>query len=180
MRPLHISVCSSEGQRTGGGGSLALPRIAPLEEAAWTSRAKKTGDKASPPTPSTPKEGLSISGASAGTGPGSDGLLPQPQDSAPRPPGKFPVCVAIPAASGVAGVLPLWAEDLGAVGAENGHTGPSPDLTSDPSCLHRDLLPFKLRLPQAILEASSCTDLKTISNLGLGKSPLGSGEVAGP
>ncbi|KAJ8792168.1 hypothetical protein J1605_020019 [Eschrichtius robustus] len=35
-------------------------------------------------------------------------------------------------------------------------------------CVSRDLLPFKLRLPQAILEASSCTDLKTISNLGLG------------
>ncbi|KAB0401428.1 hypothetical protein E2I00_018315 [Balaenoptera physalus] len=34
-------------------------------------------------------------------------------------------------------------------------------------CVSRDLLPFKLRLPQAILEASSCTDLKTISNLGL-------------
>ncbi|TKC51340.1 hypothetical protein EI555_020776 [Monodon monoceros] len=47
-------------------------------------------------------------------------------------------------------------------------------------CVSRDLLPFKLRLPQAILEASSFTDLKTISNLGLGKSPLGSGEVAGP
>ncbi|XP_073656201.1 ras and Rab interactor 3 isoform X3 [Tursiops truncatus] len=35
-------------------------------------------------------------------------------------------------------------------------------------CVSRDLLPFKLRLPQAILEASSFTDLKTISNLGLG------------
>ncbi|XP_066883971.1 ras and Rab interactor 3 isoform X1 [Kogia breviceps] len=34
-------------------------------------------------------------------------------------------------------------------------------------CVSRDLLPFKLRLPQAILEASSFTDLKTISNLGL-------------
>lgn len=35
-------------------------------------------------------------------------------------------------------------------------------------CVSRDLLPFTLRLPQAILEASSFTDLKTISNLGLG------------
>uniref|UniRef100_A0A452TEG3 Ras and Rab interactor 3 n=1 Tax=Ursus maritimus TaxID=29073 RepID=A0A452TEG3_URSMA len=38
-------------------------------------------------------------------------------------------------------------------------------------CVSRDLLPFTLRLPQAILEASSFTDLETISNLGLGKSP---------
>lgn len=44
-------------------------------------------------------------------------------------------------------------------------------MTSGLSCLHRDLLPFTLRLPQAILEASSFTDLETISNLGLGKSP---------
>ncbi|XP_059543976.1 ras and Rab interactor 3 isoform X2 [Myotis daubentonii] len=35
-------------------------------------------------------------------------------------------------------------------------------------CVSRDLLPFTLRLPQAILEASSFTDLKTIANLGLG------------
>nr|KAF6502320.1 Ras and Rab interactor 3 [Molossus molossus] len=35
-------------------------------------------------------------------------------------------------------------------------------------CVSRDLLPFTLRLPQAILEASSFTDLKTISSLGLG------------
>ncbi|KAM5242631.1 ras and Rab interactor 3 isoform 2-T2 [Hipposideros larvatus] len=35
-------------------------------------------------------------------------------------------------------------------------------------CVSRDLLPFTLRLPQAILEASSFADLKTISNLGLG------------
>lgn len=35
-------------------------------------------------------------------------------------------------------------------------------------CVSRDLLPFPLRLPQAILEASSFADLKTISNLGLG------------
>ncbi|XP_054423090.1 ras and Rab interactor 3 [Pteronotus mesoamericanus] len=35
-------------------------------------------------------------------------------------------------------------------------------------CVSRDLLPFRLRLPQAILEASSFTDLKTISDLGLG------------
>ncbi|KAF6352275.1 Ras and Rab interactor 3 [Rhinolophus ferrumequinum] len=35
-------------------------------------------------------------------------------------------------------------------------------------CVSRDLLPFTLRLPRAILEASSFTDLKTISNLGLG------------
>lgn len=43
-------------------------------------------------------------------------------------------------------------------------------MTSYLLCLHRDLLPFTLRLPQAILEASSFTDLETISNLGLGKS----------
>lgn len=49
----------------------------------------------------------------------------------------------------------------------------------DPSCFHRDLLPFTLRLPQAILEASSFTDLKTIANLGLGKSAPRAGEVAG-
>ncbi|XP_019060797.1 ras and Rab interactor 3 [Fukomys damarensis] len=35
-------------------------------------------------------------------------------------------------------------------------------------CVSRDLLPFTLRLPQAILEANSFTDLETISNLGLG------------
>uniref|UniRef100_A0A2K5R733 Ras and Rab interactor 3 n=1 Tax=Cebus imitator TaxID=2715852 RepID=A0A2K5R733_CEBIM len=35
-------------------------------------------------------------------------------------------------------------------------------------CVSRDLLPFTLRLPQAILEASSYTDLETIANLGLG------------
>ncbi|XP_066132106.1 ras and Rab interactor 3 isoform X1 [Saccopteryx bilineata] len=35
-------------------------------------------------------------------------------------------------------------------------------------CVSRDLLPFTLRLPQAILEAGSFADLKTISNLGLG------------
>lgn len=35
-------------------------------------------------------------------------------------------------------------------------------------CVSRDLLPFTLRLPQAILEASSFLDLETISNLGLG------------
>uniref|UniRef100_A0A2K6EF68 Ras and Rab interactor 3 n=1 Tax=Propithecus coquereli TaxID=379532 RepID=A0A2K6EF68_PROCO len=35
-------------------------------------------------------------------------------------------------------------------------------------CVSRDLLPFTLRLPQAILEASSFADLETISNLGLG------------
>ncbi|XP_055449183.1 ras and Rab interactor 3 isoform X2 [Psammomys obesus] len=35
-------------------------------------------------------------------------------------------------------------------------------------CVSRDLLPFTLRLPQAILEASSFQDLETISNLGLG------------
>uniref|UniRef100_G3TNZ6 Ras and Rab interactor 3 n=1 Tax=Loxodonta africana TaxID=9785 RepID=G3TNZ6_LOXAF len=39
-------------------------------------------------------------------------------------------------------------------------------------CVSRDLLPFTLRLPQAILEARSFTDLETISNLGLGKSSL--------
>ncbi|XP_006879271.1 PREDICTED: ras and Rab interactor 3 [Elephantulus edwardii] len=35
-------------------------------------------------------------------------------------------------------------------------------------CVSRDLLPFTLRLPPAILEARSFTDLQTISNLGLG------------
>ncbi|XP_054548852.1 ras and Rab interactor 3 [Talpa occidentalis] len=35
-------------------------------------------------------------------------------------------------------------------------------------CVSRDLLPFTLRLPQAILEARSFTDLETISTLGLG------------
>ncbi|XP_008819943.2 ras and Rab interactor 3 [Nannospalax galili] len=35
-------------------------------------------------------------------------------------------------------------------------------------CVSRDLLPFTLRLPQAILEASSFPDLEIISNLGLG------------
>lgn len=35
-------------------------------------------------------------------------------------------------------------------------------------CVSRDLLPFTLRLPQAILEASSFLELETISNLGLG------------
>ncbi|EPY81548.1 ras and Rab interactor 3 [Camelus ferus] len=35
-------------------------------------------------------------------------------------------------------------------------------------CVSRDLLPFTLRLPQAILEASSSSDLETISSLGLG------------
>lgn len=49
---------------------------------------------------------------------------------------------------------------------------PLPDVTSDISCLRRDLLPSTLRLPQAILEAHSFTDLETISNLGLGKSSL--------
>lgn len=49
----------------------------------------------------------------------------------------------------------------------------------DPSCFHRDLLPFTLRLPQAILEASSFTDLKTIANLGLGESTPRAGEVVG-
>ncbi|KAK1339438.1 hypothetical protein QTO34_020121 [Cnephaeus nilssonii] len=44
-------------------------------------------------------------------------------------------------------------------------------------CVSRDLLPFTLRLPQAILEASSFTDLKTIANLGLGKSAPRAGEV---
>ncbi|XP_044292493.1 ras and Rab interactor 3 isoform X2 [Varanus komodoensis] len=35
-------------------------------------------------------------------------------------------------------------------------------------CVSRDLLPFMLRLPQAILEANSVKDLETISNLGIG------------
>ncbi|XP_040831068.1 ras and Rab interactor 3 isoform X1 [Ochotona curzoniae] len=35
-------------------------------------------------------------------------------------------------------------------------------------CVSRDLLPFTLRLPQAVLEANSYPDLETISNLGLG------------
>lgn len=52
-------------------------------------------------------------------------------------------------------------------------------MMSNPLCFHRDLLPFTLRLPQAILEASSLSDLKTISNLGLGKSALRGGAGAG-
>lgn len=127
-----------------------------------------------------PKEGLSISGASAGTGPGSDWLLPQPQDFSPRPQGSFQSVWRSQPPAGLPEFFLYGLRIWGRWGAENGHTGPSPDLTSDPSYLHRDLLPFKLRLPQAVLEASSFTDLKTISNLGLGKSPLGSGEVAGP
>ncbi|XP_077797770.1 ras and Rab interactor 3 isoform X4 [Macaca mulatta] len=39
-------------------------------------------------------------------------------------------------------------------------------------CVSRDLLPFTLRLPQAILEASSFTDLETIANLGFWDSSL--------
>lgn len=35
---------------------------------------------------------------------------------------------------------------------------------------YRDLLPFTLKLPQAILEASSFQDLEIISSLGIGKS----------
>ncbi|XP_042302083.1 LOW QUALITY PROTEIN: ras and Rab interactor 3 [Sceloporus undulatus] len=35
-------------------------------------------------------------------------------------------------------------------------------------CVSRDLLPFTLRLPQAILEANSFTDLEIISSLGIG------------
>ncbi|XP_015282635.1 PREDICTED: ras and Rab interactor 3 [Gekko japonicus] len=35
-------------------------------------------------------------------------------------------------------------------------------------CVSRDVLPFTLRLPQAILEARSLTDLETISSLGTG------------
>uniref|UniRef100_F6T5Y0 Ras and Rab interactor 3 n=1 Tax=Ornithorhynchus anatinus TaxID=9258 RepID=F6T5Y0_ORNAN len=35
-------------------------------------------------------------------------------------------------------------------------------------CVSRDLLPYTLRLPQAILEANSFKDLETISNLGIG------------
>lgn len=35
-------------------------------------------------------------------------------------------------------------------------------------CVSRDLLPFTLRLPAAILEASSCSELETVSSLGLG------------
>ncbi|XP_053125626.1 ras and Rab interactor 3 [Hemicordylus capensis] len=35
-------------------------------------------------------------------------------------------------------------------------------------CVSRDLLPFTLRLPQAILEANTITDLEIISNLGIG------------
>ncbi|NWR51601.1 RIN3 protein, partial [Regulus satrapa] len=37
-------------------------------------------------------------------------------------------------------------------------------------CVSRDLLPFTLKLPQAILEASSFQDLEIISSLGIGKS----------
>ncbi|NXH98448.1 RIN3 protein, partial [Pachycephala philippinensis] len=36
-------------------------------------------------------------------------------------------------------------------------------------CVSRDLLPFTLKLPQAILEASSFQDLEIISSLGIGK-----------
>lgn len=61
---------------------------------------------------------------------------------------------------------------MGAVRARERALGSLLDVTSSPSCLRRDLLPFTLRLPQAVLEASSFTDLKTISNLGLGKSSL--------
>lgn len=68
---------------------------------------------------------------------------------------------------------------LGGGGAETGHTEPALDLTSDPSCFRRDLLPFTLRLPRAILEARSSTDLEIISNLGLGKSPPGSEQETG-
>lgn len=102
-------------------------------------------------------------------------LLDAPSASGhcPSTPEKSPVWAEIP--SGIAGVLPLMA-----VGPGRGHTDPYPDMTSCPSCLHRDLLPFPLRLPQAILEASSFADLKSISNLGLGKySPLGSGDASG-
>ncbi|XP_061467975.1 ras and Rab interactor 3 isoform X2 [Rhineura floridana] len=35
-------------------------------------------------------------------------------------------------------------------------------------CVSRDLLPFTLKLPQAILEANSVTDLEAISSLGIG------------
>lgn len=35
---------------------------------------------------------------------------------------------------------------------------------------YRDLLPFTLKLPQAILEANSFQDLEIISSLGIGKS----------
>lgn len=80
--------------------------------------------------------------------------------------------VEAPAASGVAGVPPLWALGAGAVGVAMDTQDP-PRHVLDPSCFHRDLLPFTLRLPQAILEASSFTDLKTIANLGLGKSARG-------
>uniref|UniRef100_A0A4X2LYY6 Ras and Rab interactor 3 n=1 Tax=Vombatus ursinus TaxID=29139 RepID=A0A4X2LYY6_VOMUR len=37
-------------------------------------------------------------------------------------------------------------------------------------CVSRDLLPFTLRLPQAILEASNFKELENISNLGIGSS----------
>lgn len=68
----------------------------------------------------------------------------------------------------------MWALGVGAVGVGmDTQIPPSCDL--DPSCFHRDLLPFTLRLPQAILEASSFTDLKTIASLGLGKSARGQG-----
>ncbi|XP_055990421.1 LOW QUALITY PROTEIN: ras and Rab interactor 3 [Sorex fumeus] len=35
-------------------------------------------------------------------------------------------------------------------------------------CVSRDLLPFTLRLPAAILEAGSCSELETVASLGLG------------
>lgn len=74
----------------------------------------------------------------------------------------------MPAASGLIGLLLSGLWELWRVGTDS--TGPSPGLTVT-LCLHRDLLPFTLRLPRAILEASSYPALETISSLGLGKCP---------
>lgn len=125
-----------------------------------------------------PKEGLSVSGSSGDTGLGSDWLLPQHQDSTLRLQGSFQSVWRLQQPAGLLGSSSMGC-GLGGGGAETGHTEPTPDLTSDTWCLHRDLLPFTLRLPRAILEARSSTDLEIISNLGLGKSPPGSEQEAG-
>ena len=169
VRLLHTLMWNSEARRAGGDGSLAFPRIAPLEEAVWASLPCTT--------PHHAQDGLSISVSSGDAGPGSDRLLPQP-DSTLRPQGSFQSVWRFQQLAGLPGSSSPGC-GLGGGGAEIGHTEPSPDLTSDPSCLRRDLLPFTLRLPRAILEASSSTDLEIISNLGLGKSPLGSEQETG-
>ena len=159
---LHTLMWNSKARRAGGGGSLAFPRIAPLEEAVWASLPCTT--------PHHAQDGLSISV--------SDRLLPQPPDSTLQRQGSFQSVWRFQQPAGLPGSSSPGC-GLGGGGAEIGHTEPSPDLTFDPSCLCRDLLPFTLRLPRAILEASSSTDLEIISNLGLGKSPPGSEQETG-